>query len=243
MRIVLLACCGWLATCATAIAQAQVPVAPSNESLVEPQTQAREVVPLPSQPPVEVKPFYVSHPPVWDATIKPWLQRTHWGYADEFHPMKFGVSVNEHFRTQICNGVATQLVLYAYDFRDNSGPTANLLNAHGQRQLSRIARMIESTGLHPLGIEASGDADLDAARREEVIRQLGAMQASVPAEWVVVGQPTSLDLRGVDAAEIYKNLLNHTKSGGNASVVTGSGNSMGLPTSGSNPPQPSGGQP
>jgi hypothetical protein len=197
-----------------------------GSSVVEPAgrpAQAEEVVPMLSSPSVDARRAGGGHPGVWNDRIKPWLQRTHWGYADEFHPMTFGASVNEHFRTQICNGLGSQLVLYAYDFRDDSGPEASLLNSHGQRQLDRIARMVEGTGLHPIGIEASGNAAVDAARRQEVIRQLSAAHGTIPAEWVVVGFPTAIGLRGAEAVEIYKNLLNNTKSRGSAGIPKAAG--------------------
>jgi hypothetical protein len=214
--------CGWLAMGVAAIARGQTAVQPAVESVDQPVAQTAEAAPVLSAPSTAPR-AYAAHPRLWNDKVKPWLQKTHWGYADEFHPMTFGASVNEHFKTQVCNGLGAQLVLYAYDFRDDRGPEASLLNSHGQRQLHQIARTAESTGLHPIGIEGSGNATLDAARRDEVIRQLSVTHAAIPAEWVIVGRPNTRGMQGAEAVEVYKNLLNHTKSGAGRSSSEGSG--------------------
>jgi hypothetical protein len=242
MQRLVLACCGWLAISSPAAGQAQT-VAPAAIEQMDRSHADQAAAPAPLAPAAAPQLVEVGHARVWKDKVKPWLQRTHWGYADEFHPVTFGVSVNEHFKTQICNGLAAQLVLYVYDFRNDSAAEANLLNSHGQRQLYRIARIAESTGLYPIGIEASGNAILDAARRDEVIRQLSAAHSTIPAEWVVVGRPAALGMRGSDAAEIYKGLLRNTQSQDASQVGNASSGSSKSAGAAAASPQQGSGQP
>ncbi len=148
--------------------------------------------------------------------FKAWMQASHWGYPEYFVARPLGSLLQAHMRTQACNALADQMVLYRYDFFDGVLEDASKLNPQGCKQLDRLIVMFQC-GMHPLVIErAADDSQLDAARRSQVLKLLKEAEFPVPPEWVVVGDPEIARLSGEEAVEIHRNLLQQTRSGGGA---------------------------
>lgn len=146
----------------------------------------------------------------WQGRIKPCLQYSHWGYADQFEETPFGASVCQAKKVQICNGLADQIVLYLYDFC--MATDGAQLNLRGRRRLSEIVTMMQSLNCHPLLIEASGNPELDAARKAYVLEMMAKANFPVPEDWVVVGQPKVRGLAGEEAVIIHSNMLRQTEA-------------------------------
>jgi hypothetical protein len=142
----------------------------------------------------------------WRNRWKPCLQYTHWGYADEFEEVPLGVRVSAHLKTQVCNGLAAQMVLYRYDFCQAT-PQASQLNPHGQKRLQEIKALVQSCGFHPVTIEATGDAGLDAARRQFVLQRLLDADFAIPDEWVVVADAEAPAMRSEEAVEVHRKMI------------------------------------
>ena len=141
----------------------------------------------------------------YDNYWKPGLQETHWGYPEEFGEKPLGYHVYASGRTMVANGEAARMVLFEYDFEENS----ERLSPRGMLQLSRISYMLPRN-FFPLVIQASphGNANLDAARRQAVLDALAQGNFPVPEERVVVNRPPTYGIDGVDANIFYTDLLN-----------------------------------
>ncbi len=150
--------------------------------------------------------------------MKPCLQESHWGYAEQFEEKPFGVSMRFHLNTQVCNGAKDRMVLYRYDFHEGILGPANELNPHGQRRLTELARMLRCN-IFPLVIEPSrNDPALDAERRDHVLGLLEDSTFAVPEDWVVIQRPNARGLGGEEAMRVYQSLV----SGAGPAASTGS---------------------
>jgi hypothetical protein len=138
----------------------------------------------------------------------------HRGYAGPCTGVPFGAAVYAHMSTQVHNGLVDQLVLYQYDFVDRAGALAEMLNPRGRQRLGEMAPLLPVFYSHPLVIEASGNRELDEARRRRVIEALADLNVVVSPEMVVVGLPRTPGLDGVESRIIYQNLLRQTSSQG-----------------------------
>jgi len=144
--------------------------------------------------------------------LKPWLQETHWGYADLFEGAPFGARLRAHMCTQISNGTAARLVLYRYDFCNACPADAHKLNPHGYERLNQMAAILQGCSLYPVVIEpAPGNPKLDQARRDHVAKLL---EKSNIAASVVIGRPEMRGLAAEEALEVHQNMLKQTKAGG-----------------------------
>jgi hypothetical protein len=136
------------------------------------------------------------------------------GLEAEFEPEPLGASVYATYGNHIANGIAARMVLYHYDFVDNTAT----LNTRGRDQVARIAALLAHTG-PPVVIERTpSNPKLALARRLAVVNQLHQSGITLPAEWVVIGVPIANGLRGGEAEIIYQNLLSQTRERG---LVTG----------------------
>jgi hypothetical protein len=182
-------------------------------------------------------------PRLWRDRIKPCLQYSYWGYADQFDLPPLGSSVRASLTTQIANGMIARMVLYDYDFGDGKRIGPSQLNAHGQRRLKELARLMQTSRVHPLVVEQTpADPRLDASRRTSVLKALGALAPGVPEDWVVTGTAESVGLSGEEALEIQENLLRQTKEAATASSSAGAGMGSGWLQGGSQQGRSSGGQ-
>ncbi len=112
------------------------------------------------------------------------------------------------------------MVLYRYDFGDGlPGPdggktTVAQLNPHGERQLQKIAGW---WGLLPeprLVIQPSGNAQLDALRRQTVVLGMSKIAGvEFPSEAVMTADPGVPGTNGTEATIQYLNLLRQTEAG------------------------------
>jgi hypothetical protein len=122
-----------------------------------------------------------------------------------------GARVYDMMSVQINNGLAAQRVLYHYDFCDSQSAQAAELNVHGRKRLLTMARVCGCGG-SPIVIEASPcEAGLDAARLQSVVALLQLVAPGTPRESVVIGDPQPRGLGGVEATQIYENMLRETK--------------------------------
>ena len=162
----------------------------------------------------------------WANEAHPYLVDTHWGYDQYFHERPFGSFLNERLQTQITQGAIDQLVLYQYDFEENSPR----LRPRGEQQLRTIAARMECLG-QPLVIEATQNParpGLDEARRDFVIRKLEiamGVPADIAPNLVRVGTPNAFGLArgGVvgmrsEPEMIWQNQLRNTEQQGRVSI-------------------------
>ncbi|HUT12984.1 MAG TPA: hypothetical protein VMY42_20985 [Thermoguttaceae bacterium] len=169
--------------------------------------------------------------PCWDR-VKACLQESHWGYPEEFEERPFGACVFAHVKTQVVNGLAAQMVLYRYDFCDETLGEPQRLNPRGVEQLNKIVGLMAANSC-PLIIEPTPcNPDLDRARRDFVLQLLQASACDVPESRVVVCKPDD-GLRGEEAFEIDQNMLQQTRTSAGSTfssppgVTTGA---LGLPS-------------
>lgn len=158
---------------------------------------------------------------VWTNRLKPFMQATHWGYADLFETAPFGYATRASLSRNICNGIAAQMVLYQYDFCDAPAPEGARLNIHGQKRLYEIAQMLQCCP-YPVLVERAVCTSparagcLDAARLNEARQEYvtkAFRQLGVPAH-VVVGEPAARGLRGEEATWRMNPDLQPTAPGG-----------------------------
>lgn len=161
----------------------------------------------------------------------------HSGCATRCPTEPLGASVYAHLHTQVVNGMVDRLVLYQHDFQDPAVGAGSRLNLHGERRLADLARMMQQQSVFPLVIQRSPEnPKLDAARRAHVLAKLRGMQGGIPDDWVVVGDPAPPGLSGIEALEIYENLLRQTQQGGHTlSNMSGGGTTTAVPTAGASP--------
>ncbi len=150
-------------------------------------------------------------------------------------PEPFGTALQSNMDLQIANGQRARLVLYDYDFENAADRDRAMLNAAGRRKLDRLVPVLESTGF-PLIIEPSGSGEgLSESRRNHVVNLLeNEMHFPIASEQVVVRDPPSAGLRGVEAYEMDRNQLSRTRSQGSGSSSDSSSRSgtSGFGTSG-----------
>lgn len=85
----------------------------------------------------------------------------------------FGESVSTAFGRQIYHGSAALMTLYSFDFQPQETSDPSELTSRGQYQLDKIVRRLRFTPA-PIRIQATPDADLNAARRQQVVQALEA---------------------------------------------------------------------
>jgi len=169
--------------------------------------------------------------PCWER-VKACLQESHWGYPEEFEERPFGSCVCAHLKTQVANGLAAQMVLYQYDFCDQTFGDPQRLNPRGLEQLKKIVCLMQANSC-PLIIEpAPCNPDLDVARRAYVLELLRASACEVPESRVMVCKPEG-GLRGEEAFDIDENMLRQTRTAAGSTFSSPLGvtsGSLGLPS-------------
>jgi len=137
-----------------------------------------------------------------------------------FCPAPLGQCVFSALTPQVVNGWAAQMVFYRFDFSSEvSGKgqslDASLLAPAGWKRVAKVADILGHAAPPPAIIEASGDIQLDEARRQNVIAALTQFCGTpVPSEWVVVGPSPVAQLRAKEAVIINDNLRRQTLNGG-----------------------------
>ncbi|KAA5541330.1 hypothetical protein FYK55_17285 [Roseiconus nitratireducens] len=131
----------------------------------------------------------------------------------------FGDAVQSAFGAQIANGQADRTVLYQYDFIQGTAS----LNRRGFVELVEIAERLMETPLQMV-IETTGNLELDAARRANVLGYLAEMPYPIGPERVITAIPQVPSLDGIDAILTHQRLLQLAPLGndaGGGSVITG----------------------
>ena len=156
----------------------------------------------------------------WNERAKPCLQYSHWGYPEYFEETPNGARVRECQVAQICNGWASRLMLYHYDFCEDS----STLNLHGQRRLHELAAAFPIWMHHALVIETTpGNPHLDLQRRDHIAALLA--NGGTPAQ-VEVGYPPNVSPFGDETRVVGGKFLNAVSRSGLRSGG-GSGGSSG----------------
>jgi hypothetical protein len=132
------------------------------------------------------------------------------GSESEFEAVPLGASVYATYRNHVANGIAARMVLYHYDFVDNTAT----LNTHGQDQVAKIAALMAHNGFPIIVERTPSNPMLAEMRRLVVLNQLLRSGIALPAERVVIGAPIANGLRGGEAEIIYQNLLSQTRERG-----------------------------
>jgi hypothetical protein len=149
----------------------------------------------------------------WHTRLKPCLQYTHWGYAENFVPRPLGASVYEPLQAQVTAGREAQMILYRYDFKEGIDGPPEQLNAAGMRRLYKLGPWLAETPLPLLVERTPGHPDLDEARRVAVADALSnVLMIPTPVERVVVVDPAYRGLNGDEALEVYLNQLEQTNN-------------------------------
>lgn len=166
------------------------------------------------------------------ARFKTNQQALYWGFPEFFIERPFGGAMRSYYQAHVMNGIARQRVLYQYDFFDGPGKDAERLKPRGQAQVAKMAECLSDTGM-PIVIENSpGSPQLDAARRDNVLKELRRLNGSVSPDMVVVGRGEYSSLTGRESEEIHKNQATETTSRGSGSI-RGTGSSGGGGNAGS----------
>jgi hypothetical protein len=148
------------------------------------------------------------------------------GKESEFEPVPFGASIYTTYRRHVENGDAARMVLYHYDFVDNTAT----LNTKGQDQLAKIAAMLTQNGFPVIIERTPSNPQLAEARRLAILMELGQEGKIIQAERVTIGAPIANGLRGSEAEVIYQNLISQTHERG---LVTGAASGLlGAPIAG-----------
>jgi hypothetical protein len=137
--------------------------------------------------------------------------------------LPLGATVYAPMEIQIANAQAARLALYHYDFFEGSA----VLTPRGRDRLHEIAALLPAC-FAPVVVERTiWTPELDTARRAMVYNELSQLGFPLPPERVVVGVPTPIGWRGVEADIVYHNLLIQTLAGG-----AGRGTGTSSPTGG-----------
>ncbi len=133
-----------------------------------------------------------------------------WFVSEEPDPFPAGQSVYQTFGTQVNNGIAARMILYDFDFEAGRAS----LNPRGQDQLSLIAAYALRYP-YPVIIERNRyQPKLAEERQRAVVKELKRQGIPLSADRIVVGAPLTAGLSGVEAFEIYQNLIEQTRSKG-----------------------------
>jgi hypothetical protein len=166
------------------------------------------------------------------ARFKANQQALYWGFPEFFIERPFGAAMRSYYQAHVMNGIAHQRVLYQYDFFDGPGKEAERLKPRGQAQVAMMAECMSDTGM-PIVIENSpGSPQLDAARRDNVLKELRRLNVSVSPDMVVVGRGEYSSLTGRESEEIHKNQATETTARGSGSI-RGAGSAGGGGSAGS----------
>ncbi|WZP00661.1 hypothetical protein EP7_002310 [Isosphaeraceae bacterium EP7] len=171
---------------------------------------------LPSWRPDPLDPVATErHSPKFVAHKRRWW---HWrryqgklgGYPENYEPRPLGSALHDHGRAMVANGAAARLTLFRYDFVDDTVE----LNARGRDQVFKLAAQLAASPF-PLIIERTPEnPGLAEARRASVLAALASSPYPAPIERVLVGQPMSRGISGIDAQIIGANALDRTKDFG-----------------------------
>ncbi len=203
---------------ADAEAGLEAPALPEMPEMPE-MIAGRPVVPVASQP--SGGRWFARAHQYWTGRVKPSLQYSHWGYLEQFEEPPFGASVRVCQQAQVCNGLASRMVLYHTDFCENGAS----LSPHGYRRLRDIANTLPPHWCHVLRIEpATGPMRPDLPPDQEVLRRATLNQErrahvqQVLNSWgiaaqVEIGGPDRPWMRGEEALIHHGKYLHYLQSG------------------------------
>ena len=148
----------------------------------------------------------------WHTQARPWLQATHWGYAECFCERPFGSYLKCTLHAQVRNGLVSQMVLYEYDF-DHAGD-ASQLNRRGEEQLRKLANLALHLGGLIVVQRSHDHPELDAVRLTRVAEAAARLDLPIEPGMIVLGKSPLIGLQGNEALIIYGNQLQQTRARG-----------------------------
>jgi hypothetical protein len=126
----------------------------------------------------------------------------------------FGSFMRRYLSRQVQRGVAARMVLFHYDFHRVDSDRRVMLNEHGHQRLVKLAHLMTCSS-YPLIIESTDDPALDRQRRDLVASMLQSSNLVPDAfDRVRVATAPGRGLEGIEAVDIYRNMLIHTRAGG-----------------------------
>lgn len=161
----------------------------------------------------------------WSCHLTPALQYSHWGYPEHFYERPFGVLNRPFLQAQIRAGAVEQLVLFQFDFHNDSAATHHLLNRRGEAQLRKMSERAFQIGQPIVIQESEWSRELDEKRRETVVAWFA--QSDVPETPVFVGRVPiaglgaagEMDIDGQNARNaIQQNRLRQTSDQGRRQI-------------------------
>jgi hypothetical protein len=151
----------------------------------------------------------------------PYGQRGRGGYrgspgADR--PFPLGQVTDSFWETQQTNAEAADFIFYDHEFRMDTRTRTDTaeLTPGGKKHLQQIALRLEHTPF-PVVIEESphnSRPELDQARRQTVVEQLGRLGAMNVEERVVVANAFPEGYTGIEAEGSYYNVIGDAFGGG-----------------------------
>jgi hypothetical protein len=153
-------------------------------------------------------------------------RRAYYNATDGTAP--FGPTIRGPRDTQIANGLAERMTLYAYDFQPIESATAEQLNVYGVRRLQQLAPILSAHACE-LRIAPSGNVEVDEARKVQVIAQLAEMGTPIPPDAVIIREPGTRALDGIEAEMIYLQMLSEYGGGALGAGDANSGSFLPIP--------------
>lgn len=133
-------------------------------------------------------------------------------------PFPLGQVSDSFWETQQTNAEAADFLFYDHEFRLDTKTRTDTaeLTPGGKKHLQQIALRLEHVPF-PVVIEESphnGRPELDAARRQTVVEQLGRLGVMNAEERVVVANAFPEGYTGIEAENSYYNIINNNFGGG-----------------------------
>jgi hypothetical protein len=150
-----------------------------------------------------------------EACLRDRIRASHQAHHPRYYfERPFGTYVRDAASQQIYNGLADQMVLYHYDFRN--GEQGTELSLRGKYQLTKFANRLFRCGFPIVIQETPENPTVADARRQNVIDELKLLdpEFNLADSSVVVGRPRVPGLRGLEGQIIDDNNLQQTQARG-----------------------------
>ena len=142
------------------------------------------------------------------------FRQTLLGDANLFYERPFGSSLNAVIDAQTSRGAASQCVLWEFDFdRNPDGSPSAKLKGTSLPRLKIIAETMMDTGTQ-LVLQASGSQNLDARRREQIMKQFELLGIALPVTGVNVSATPGSQQSGIEAELQFRSRITQGVRGG-----------------------------
>lgn len=142
-------------------------------------------------------------------------------------PFPLGQVTDSFWETQQTNAEAADFIFYDHEFRMDTKTRTDTaeLTPGGKKHLQQVALRLEHTPF-PIVIEESphnGRPELDQARRQTIVEQLGRLGAMNAEERVVVANAFPEGYTGIESEGSYYNVIGSAFGGGAGRRFGGTG--------------------